>query len=363
MGAVSHRARLPGFAARWIRCAVKTEPISSTALRCPLIALSFALVVTSCSDPVLRAPVETAAQRARGAIEDVPNGWSPDGSQILLTRYFAADRSDLFLVEADGSALYRVTDRPGKDENGSFTPDGLAVSFCSDRAGQDDIYRLPLDGGEPENLTRHPANECEYAWSPAGDRIVFYADRDGDRNLFVVTADGSPAERWTTAPGWDHVTQGAWSPRDDLLVYSSSAGVPYVEGIPGEFDHFALYLLNPGGDIAPPLLLDLPGEDSYPSWSPDGGTVYFAHKAPHGVDDADVGYDIYRVSASGGKAEVFLGGPGNQYLPYWSPDGSRVAYFSEGRVWLADHEGAGRRELTIPDDWSPMFPGPGNADG
>src|SRR5438874_4169190 len=44
------------------------------------------------------------------------------------------EQMDIFLARRDGSNLHRVTSAPGYDAEGSFSPDGKLIVFCSLRA-------------------------------------------------------------------------------------------------------------------------------------------------------------------------------------------------------------------------------------
>jgi len=59
-----------------------------------------------------------------------------------------------------------------------------------------------------------------------------------------------------------------------------------------------------------------------PRWSPDGSEIVFSVGASPG--------DLYTVPATGGKPRLLLGGPEDDFLPTWSPDG-RWIYFTSTR--------------------------------
>lgn len=70
-----------------------------------------------------------------------PN-WSPDGTQIVFYGIFG--NWDIVRVNADGSGLTRLTDDPGADQGGSWTPESQ-ILFTSHR-NQDSIFRMNADG-------------------------------------------------------------------------------------------------------------------------------------------------------------------------------------------------------------------------
>ena len=73
------------------------------------------------------------------------------------------------------------------------------------------------------------------------------------------------------------------------------------------------------------------------AWSPDGRRIAFYSEQDGG---------IHLVDADGTNERVLwqrTGGP-NQDSPSWSPDSSRV-YYASGNVWVADADGSGSRVL------------------
>jgi len=55
---------------------------------------------------------------------------------------------DIFEAAPDGTKLRRLTDAPGYDAEGSYSPDGKLIVFCSARAGKNDLelFVMNADG-------------------------------------------------------------------------------------------------------------------------------------------------------------------------------------------------------------------------
>jgi Tol biopolymer transport system component len=167
--------------------------------------------------------------QAEGSADRSPV-WSPDGTRIA----FVSDRDDgfpeIYVVNADGTGLVRLSTNTVVDGNPSWSPDGtrLAVERCC-LDGTSEIYAIDVLTQVETNLTNTPgAQEFDPVWSPDGTRLGYVAFRVGEGNIDVwaMDADGSDQTRLTThaapdlAPSWQPVpactitgTEGA----DDLL--------------------------------------------------------------------------------------------------------------------------------------------------
>ncbi|MCG3212200.1 MAG: Protein TolB [Anaerolineae bacterium] len=83
--------------------------------------------------------------------QDTAPALSPDGSQIA----FMSRRDDdweLYIVNADGSNLQRLTNSPGRDGLPVWSPDGRVIAFVSERGGQWAMWATTPAGSEPQQL-------------------------------------------------------------------------------------------------------------------------------------------------------------------------------------------------------------------
>ena len=113
-----------------------------------------------------------------------PGGWcrgGPDSRRLCRVARDADRRPGL------GAAPTRLTFENGLQTEPSFSQDGAAIAYASDRGGNFDIWTQRLAGGDAVQVTRDPAADSQPDWSPDGNRIVFRSER-GDGGLFVVPA-------------------------------------------------------------------------------------------------------------------------------------------------------------------------------
>ena len=100
-------------------------------------------------------------QISQDTLNDYADGWSPDGTRIVL--------------EADGG------------------PNGApAQIFTCDADGTN---RVAFPGDQPD------AVEGAAAWSPDGSRLIFESTRGGNLDLYTARNDGTDVEQLTNGPG------------------------------------------------------------------------------------------------------------------------------------------------------------------
>ena len=98
---------------------------------------------------------------------DYDPAWSPSGLQIAFTRQEKGAESDIFVMNADGSAIQRLTDGPSGDTNlyPTFAPDGTAIAYVSGKTGgPGGLVVMDADGGSPR--TNVDQGVLGIAWQP-----------------------------------------------------------------------------------------------------------------------------------------------------------------------------------------------------
>jgi len=196
-----------------------------------------------------------------------------------------------------------------------LSPDGKRLAFSKMVDGNEDIWIKDLPDGVESRLTRSPAVELMPHWAPDGLSLTFRSDRDGRGHLWSRKSDGTGvAEVLFDA---DAVVMGFWSPGGDWLVLRRAG----AQGNVGARDILAF---RPGVDSAAiPLVADGTDQEEGPALSPDGRWLAYT-STETGRPEVfvrpfpDVDSGKYPVSRDGG------------IRPLWAPGGDELFFFQRG---------------------------------
>jgi hypothetical protein len=133
--------------------------------------------------------------RSRAGTEWGDPRFSPDGSRVAASRLEPGGYLDVVVVDAaTGAVLELVRDR-AKDVEPSFTPDGRAVVFRSDRDGRSNLYAYRFEDGALVRVTRLADGAFSPAVHPRGHEVAFssYSARGYDVQLAAFDLDAAGA--------------------------------------------------------------------------------------------------------------------------------------------------------------------------
>ncbi|HWE47028.1 MAG TPA: PDZ domain-containing protein [Caulobacteraceae bacterium] len=351
--------------------------------------------------------------------------FSPDGRWVAFTGTFDGNK-DVYVVPAAGGEPRRLTWAPGSDTAIGWSPDGRSVLFRSDRAmvrDNEQFYSVSVDGGAPAELPLPSGNEGSYSgdgthlaytpfiqWQPAwkqyrggqtqrvwianladshiekiprensndknpmwvGDTVYFLSDRDGPVGLFaydVKTHAVKPVVE--NAAGFDIKSAQAgpggivFDEFGTLKLYDTASGQtrvvpvsinaelpqtrPHFEAVkPDAIQNAAItasgkrVLIEVHGEI-----LSVPAEkgdvrnltkspgvaDRDPGASPDGTRVaYFSDES------GEYALHIRSADGLGPVTKISLGSPSSfYYSPRWSPDSRKIVFYDKAlNLWMVD---------------------------
>jgi TolB protein len=185
----------------------------------------------------------------------------------------------------------------------------------------------------------------------AGSRIAFTSFRNGSFDLYVMNADGSKQRRLTTPAS--SFLPPVWSPDGRRIVFVSGRGGciddNHLRGLPDGTSDVEISVANADGSGLRRMTSGT-GVDCAPVWSPDGEKIAFHRSLVRREGDKVVGvdFDVYVINADG-SGERNLTGDAQSFLPIWSPDGRKIAFWSgpdgNGGVYVVNADGSKRRLL------------------
>jgi dipeptidyl aminopeptidase/acylaminoacyl peptidase len=115
-----------------------------------------------------------------------------DGQRIAFTVQ-SADRTQLYVMNADGTGTRRVAEQLDVRGAPAWSPDGRTVAIGVNEHGEPHLFKIPLDGGTPVPLVKEYSTDP--AWSPDGEFLVYSgADVGTTFSVKAITADGAPRQ-------------------------------------------------------------------------------------------------------------------------------------------------------------------------
>lgn len=211
----------------------------------------------------------------------------------------------------DPKSLKRLTTERGYDAEGSYSPDGRKIAFASNRAGytenlndeekkifaQDpsfmmDIYLMNADGGDVERLTTARGYDGGPFFSPDGKMITWrrFAPNGQTAEIMVMDLKTRKEKQLT------HMKAMSWAPffhpSGDYLVFTTNKL---------GYSNFELFIVDVEGKNEPVRVSFLDGFDGLPVFTPDGKELAWTRKDEKGESQ------IYIASWDDGWARSLLG--------------------------------------------------------
>ncbi len=118
--------------------------------------------------------------------------WTPDGARIIYTATPRGGAPQLVSVRADGNDARAITSSEGGNRGADVSPDGRRVAFVSLRDGNPEIYETDIGGGAARRITKTSDKESNPRYLPSGD-LVYLVEKGGKTRVMRLSAGGTTA--------------------------------------------------------------------------------------------------------------------------------------------------------------------------
>ena len=273
---------------------------------------------------------------------------APDGQRIayvVSTPNISKNEHEaaLFVVSATGGTPERLAETvrifnvPTPRPQLRWSPDGTTLSVLGMEEGRPEVVGIPLTGAPPAALTKAPEGVFAYEWAPDGKSLAFLTrdpmprdeERQRQNKSFVMRADapdrpvrlalvrtGQPSAMRLMTPPTDYVDAMSWSPDGREIAYSAAPRT----GFTAAYDARVYAVAIDGG--ARRTIVDRPGMNTGPHFSPDGRSIAFI--STNGRNDIMASRSLTIVPAAGGTPRAY--GMDDAWVDevVWSPDSRSI---------------------------------------
>lgn len=187
---------------------------------------------------------------------------------------------DIYETDFEGGKIKNLTNTLGYDAEASWSPDGKLIAFSSNRRAYTeqlseeeatlfkkdpssliDIYIMNADGSNVKRLTQTSTYDGGPFFSPDGKRIVWrrFSANGREAEIFTMNIDGSDQKQIT------RLNMMSWAP----FYHPSGKYIIFSTNVHGH-RNFELYIVDVDGKKEPVRVTDKEGFDGLPVFTPDG---------------------------------------------------------------------------------------------
>lgn len=187
---------------------------------------------------------------------------------------------EIYEADFTGGKIKNLTNTLGYDAEASWSPDGKLIAFASNRraytetlseeeaalfkkdpSSMIDIYIMNADGTNVKRLTHTNSYDGGPFFSPDGKRIVWrrFSENGREAEIFTMNIDGSDQKQIT------RLNMMSWAP----FYHPSNKYIIFSTNVHGH-RNFELYIVDVDGEKEPVRVTDMDGFDGLPVFTPDG---------------------------------------------------------------------------------------------
>jgi Tol biopolymer transport system component len=271
-----------------------------------------------------------------------------DGSYINERPAFSpqADRLAIFSDRSDYTEVYIISSIDGKvierlvkgERSGdleslhsyvsglSWSSDGQSLAFVSKSRGKDVLCLIQVRNKKIYRKLYFNLDAMRSpSWSPDGEKIAFVGMKDGKTDIYLCDLNSKKATRLTDDYYDDE--DPSFSPDGKFIAFTSDRPISSSEdSVKYEYGHYNLYLYDLNLQKIIPLtekhgstLLTMEGNNTSPTWSPDGRKICF-------VSDRNGIYNLYIMDLDSSTTFPITNVLAGCFAPSWSKEGDKIAF-------------------------------------
>jgi Tol biopolymer transport system component len=234
-----------------------------------------------------------------------PPAWSHDGTHVLVQTLTDRSEYDLFVSNADGSGLHRLTHTKQDEFLPVWSPTRRRIAFVRGRSNPS-IWISDRSGRGARRLT----SGTYPSWAPNGRHLAFESEGD----VYTITDRGSHAKK-RIASG----SMPAWSPDGTAIALLHGTSLYVVDLRTGSARDLADLSCGDPSEGGETIL-------QQPAWSPDSTTLALTRTCDRGRYTEGNAW-LFDAATGAARDIAFAGGAPSRLA--WSPDGSWLAFTTE----------------------------------
>jgi len=239
-----------------------------------LIAFTLVALLTSCGGG-------GGSDMGGNSVSPAPAVTVLAANQLVFDSTRLSANREIYVMRTDGTGITRLTNNAAYEHWWPrISPDRKKILFYRRPAGvqaddyaQASLWVMNADGTGVTQLIAQGANgwsqQGHAEWSPDGTKLAMFGSFGATLQIFVTTATGSSPVRYTNQPGIN--TDASWSPDGSKLLFNGCPSLPASCTTAADYE---IFVMSASAPLSTPTRLTTDGLADYdPYFSPDGSTI------------------------------------------------------------------------------------------